>query len=43
MRPNDVDDDSDNRLRYHTSMDVDKEIGDEVDADNNDDVDDEWH
>ena len=33
------DGDDDNRLSYHTLIDDDKEIGDDVDTDNNDDVD----
>ena len=37
------DDDSDNRLRDHTSIDDAKEMCDDVGADNNDDVGDEWH
>ena len=36
------DDDSDNRLRYQTLMDDAEEVGDDVDVDDKDDIDDDW-
>ena len=33
---------SDNRLRYQTLMDDAEEVGDDVDVDDKDDIDDDW-
>ena len=37
-----VDDYSDKRLRYQTVMGDDEEVGDDVEVDEKDDIDDDW-
>ena len=37
-----ADDDSDDRLRYHTMIDDDEEVGHDVDVDEKDDIGEDW-